>query len=267
MRKLLLTHYPLRITSVMISFDGLLWLLATLVTLPFFQRSLHREIQAIVLIGTRSPGITVGVFSLIFFPGIFLHELSHWLMAKALWVPTGGFSLLPQTMPDGRLQLGYVEAAESDIFRDSLVGAAPLITGTLLVAFVAVERLDLLVLWETVRLGQWPLFLLGLQVLSGAPDFWLWFYLTFIISSTMLPSDSDRHAWLPLGVVAGILLALALVAGAGPWMASNLAGPLNEFLRGTALVLLVSILVHAVLILPLLLVHRVMTKLTGLDVG
>src|SRR5262245_34235013 len=115
-----------------ISFDGLLWLLATLVALPFFQRSLHREIQAIVLIGTRSPGITVGVFSLLFFPGIFLHEFSHLAMAKILGVRTGKFSLLPQTMPDGRLQMGYVEAAESDILRDSLVGAAPLITGTLL---------------------------------------------------------------------------------------------------------------------------------------
>src|SRR6187431_1598456 len=106
-----------------ISFDGLFWLLAVLVALFFIQRSLHREIQAVVLIATRSPGITVGVFSLLFFPGIFLHELSHLLMAKLLWVRTGRFSLLPQTMPDGRLQLGYVEAAESDIFRDSLVGA------------------------------------------------------------------------------------------------------------------------------------------------
>jgi len=250
-----------------ISFDGLVWLLAVLVALLFLQRSLHREIQAVVLIATRSPGITVGVFSLLFFPGIFLHELRHLLMAKLLWVRTGRFSLLPQTMPDGRLQLGYVEAAESDIFRDSLVGAAPMITGTLFLAFVAMERLHLVVMWDTLRSGQWPLFLHGLQSLPAIPDFWVWFYLTFAVSSTMMPSDSDQHAWLPLGLVAGILLALAIIAGAGPWMVENLATPLNDFLRGTALVLLVSIIVHAILIVPLMLIHRVLTRLTGLDVG
>lgn len=261
-----ITHYALRIIMLS-SFDGLFWLLAVLLLLLFLQRILHREIQAILLISTRSPGITVGVFALIFFPGVFLHELSHLLAAKLLWVPTGGFSLIPQTMPDGRLQLGYVEAAESDILRDSLVGAAPLITGTLLVAFVALERLHLLIMWEALRNGQWSLFLLGLQTLPLVPDFWLWFYLTFAVSSTMMPSESDRHAFLPLGLVAGGLVILALVAGAGPWMLANLAGPLNDFLRGTALVLLVSIVIHAILIVPFWLIHKLLTRLTGLDVG
>jgi hypothetical protein len=50
-------------------------------------------------------------------------------------------------------------------------------------------------------------------------------------------------------------------------MVQNLAAPLNDFLRGTALVLLVSIIVHAILIVPFLLIHRVLTRLTGLDVG
>jgi len=249
-----------------LSLDGLIWFLATLVALFYVQRSLHREIQAIVLIATRSPGIAVGTFALIFFPGVFLHELSHLVMAKLLFVRTGRFSLLPQPLPDGRLQLGYVEAAESDILRDSLVGAAPLITGTLFVAFVAVDRLDLVVMWDTLREGQWSLFLLGLQSLPKAPDFWVWFYLMFAISSTMMPSESDGHAWMPLGVTALLLLALALVAGAGPWMALTLAAPLNDFLRGAALILLVSIIVHVVLIAPLALVHLGLTRLTGLDV-
>ena len=56
------------------SIDGLIWLLLALVVLLFVQRILHREIQAIFLISTRSPGVTMGAFSLIFFPGVFLHE-------------------------------------------------------------------------------------------------------------------------------------------------------------------------------------------------
>ena len=249
------------------SFDGLFWLLAILVALLFLQRVLHREIQAIFLISTRNPGITMGAFSLIFFPGVFLHEASHLVVAKLLGVKTGNFSLIPEPLPDGRLQLGYVEAAQSDILRDSLVGAAPLIVGTVFVAFAAIDRLHLVVMWDTLRTGQWSLFILGLQTLPSIPDFWIWFYLTFAVSSTMMPSESDRHAWLPLGLVAVALLGLAILAGAGPWMVENLASPLNDFLRGTALILLVSVLLHLALIVPLMFMHRILTRLTGMDIG
>lgn len=249
------------------SFDGLIWIIATLVLVQVLQRSLHREIQAIFLIITRSPNMTIGVFSMLFFPGVFLHELSHFVMAKLIGVRTGKFSLIPQVMPDGRLQLGYVEAASTDIFRDSLVGLAPLISGMLFIALGATSHLHLSILWETLRNSQWTLFLMGLQALPTVPDFWLWFYGTFAVSTTMMPSESDRHAWLPLGLVSALLLVLAVLAGAGPWMLTNLAPAFNQFLRSTALILLVSIVVHIVLILPLWLIHRMLTQLTGLDVG
>ena len=248
-------------------FDGLLWLLAALALLLVLQRSLHHEIQAVILIITRNPQLTIGVFSLLFFPGVFLHELSHLLMAKLLGVPTGKFSLLPQVMPDGRLQLGYVEAASADFFRDSLVGVAPLVSGIVFIAFAANWPMHLTIMWETLRNGQWSLFLMGLQALPTVPDFWLWFYATFAVSATMMPSESDRHAWLPLGLVSAALLVLAVLAGAGPWMLANLARPFNQFLRSTALIVLVSIIVHIILILPLMLLHRILTKATGLDVG
>ena len=247
------------------TFDGLIWIFITLVLVQVLQRSLHREFQAIFLILTRSPNTTIGMFSVMFFPGVFLHELSHFLMAKLTGVRTGKFSLLPQVLPDGRLQLGYVEAASSDIFRDSLVGVAPLISGMLFIAFEASSHLHLAILWDTLRNQQWGLFLMGLEALPSVPDFWLWFYGTFAISTTMMPSESDRHAWLPLGLVSAILLILAVVAGAGPWMLANLAPAFNQFLRSTSLILLVSIVVHIILILPLMLTHRVLTQITGLD--
>lgn len=249
------------------SLDGLFWLALALVVLVFLQRRLHREIQAVFLILTRHPGITIGVFALIFIPGVFLHELSHFVMAKILGVRTGRFSLIPSPMPDGRLQMGYVETERSDIVRDALVGAAPILFGTLFLAWVAVERLQLVLMWDVLRNGLWDLFFMGLFILPNQPDFWLWFYLAFAVSSTMMPSDSDRDAWGPPGVVVGIFFALLLVAGAGPWMLENLAPPLNEFLRGTALVLMVSVLIHVVLIVPFFLLHRVLTRLTGLDIG
>lgn len=249
------------------SFDGLFLLLTLLVPLVFLQRGLHREFQAVFLLATRHDTVTVWIFSLVFFPGVMLHELSHFLTAKLLGIKTGKLSLIPQAMPDGRLQLGYVETAQSDIVRDSIVGVAPLIAGCLLIAYAAIYQMHLLELWDLLRTGQTPLFLTGMKILPTLSDFWLWFYLTFTVSSTMMPSASDRHAWLPLSIFAGLLLGLAILAGAGPWMLEHLAPPLNAFLKSVSLIIGLSVVLHLILLIPIFLVHRGLSKFTGLDVA
>jgi len=246
--------------------SGLFWFILMLVPLIFLQRLLHREIQAVFLILTRDARITTGIFSLIFLPGVFLHELSHFLMAKILRVPTGRFSILPQSLPDGRLQLGYVETARADIVRDSLIGAAPLIIGTLFVGYVAFDRLEMRVLWDVLRNGQMNLFWLGMRALPNVRDFYLWFYLVFAVSSTMTPSESDRHAWLELVISVGVLFSFTLLLGAGPWMLNNLAPWVSNFLGFVAAIFGASNFVHIVLILPTVLAHKMLTRLTGLDV-
>jgi hypothetical protein len=253
--------------NILSSFDGLLWLLAAMLLLVVMQRCLHREIQAFFLILTRRAGLTEAIFALIFFPGVFLHELSHFVMAKLLGVQTGKFSLIPQAQPNGKLRLGYVETASGGFIRDALVGAAPLVTGSLFVAYAAIYRYHLLPLWDFIRLAQWDGFWAGLAAVPTAPDFWLWFYLTFTVSSTMMPSASDRHAWLPLGLLAVALLGGAILAGAGPWMLENLASPFNSFLRALAMIFGLSGIFQVLLILPFLLFHKVLTRLTGVDIG
>ena len=248
-------------------FDGLLWFLLALAPLIVLQRLLHREIQAVFLILTRRPGLTMGIFSLLFLPGVLLHELSHFLMARILGVRTGRFSLLPRTLPDGRMQLGYVETARAGLVRDALIGSAPLVAGGLFVAYAAIYRLHLLPLWDFLRSGQFELFWVELIRLPRVDDFALWFYLTFVVSSTMMPSVADRHALLPLGLWVGVLVGLAALAGAGPWMLENLTPPLNDFLRSVATLFGLSAAVHGMFALPVALVHKMLARLTGMDVG
>ena len=246
--------------------SGLLWCVFTLVPLAFLQRLLHREIQASFLILSRSAEFSIALFSILFLPGVMLHELSHYLIALILGVRAASFSLIPQLLPNGRLQLGYVETVKTDFLRDSLIGAAPLLAGGSVVAFLAVARLDLIPLWDAFRHGQFSLFWLGLTLLPQTPDFPLWFYLLFTISSTMLPSPADRHAWLPLGVTMAVLLGAAVLAGAGPWMLEHVAPALNRFLLSAAVVFGLSAALHALLLLPWGLLHVGLSKVTGLDV-
>lgn len=248
-------------------FQGLLLTVALLVPLLLLQRALHTEIQTVFLLLTRDARMTIWLFSLLFFPGILLHESSHFLAAKVLGVHTGRFSLLPRPLPGGRLQLGSVEVAQSDIVRDSLIGVAPLVTGGLFIAYVAIYQMHLLTAWGFMRDGQPALFAQGLALLPRYADFWLWLYLVFVVSSTMMPSESDRHAWQPLAIYAGLLVGLALLTGAGPWMLLHLGPALNNFFKSVALIFALSAFLHLILLAPTLLAHRILTSITGLDVS
>jgi hypothetical protein len=246
--------------------EGFFWFVVMLVPLILLQRHLHREIQAVFLILTRDARLTIGIFQIIFLPGVFLHEGSHFLMAKLLRVRTGKFSVIPRALPNGRLQLGFVETAKSDILRDSLIGAAPLIFGTLMSAYAAVNRLQMDVLWNTLQNGQFNLFWMGVGILPRMQDFWLWFFLVFTVSSTMTPSESDRHAWLELAVSVGILFSITLLIGAGPWMLNSVAPLLSNFLSSVAVIFGLSALLHVILVLPTALVHKLLVRITGVDV-
>lgn len=245
-------------------FDGLLWFSLMLLPLVLLQRLLHRDIQAIFYMLTRHEGFSLGLFALIFFPGVFLHESSHYVMARLLGVPTGRFSIVPQPLPNGKLRLGYVETGQSDPIRGTLIGAAPLISGMLALAYIGGRHLYLFPLWDFLRAGRYHLFLEGLMRLPGVADFWLWFYLAFVVSSTMLPSASDRHAWRSFGFLLALLLGLIIIAGGGDWLLLHLAPALNTFLRTLAVLFALSTILHLSLWLPIGLLRSLLSRLTGL---
>lgn len=246
--------------------NGLMWLLIMLGPLIFLQRSLHKEFQAVLLLITHKPGIAITLFALVFLPGVFLHELSHLIMARLIGVRTGRFSLLPRPMADGHLQLGFVETSQTDWIRATMIGAAPLIAGGMFIAFAATYRMELPLLWDTLRSGQFDFFWMGIVELPKVHDFWIWFYLTFVVSSTMMPSSSDRHAWMPFGIILVILIGLAILVGAGPWMLDRIAPPLNSMLRALALLFGISVSVHAILLLPIFGFRKILVRITGYDV-
>ena len=247
--------------------DGILWLLLLLGPCLVVQRWLHHEAQAVFLLLTRRPSLAYLLFALLFFPGILLHESSQWLAARMLGVRVGRFSLIPRPLEGGRLQLGFVATEKTDPLRDALIGAAPLFAGGAFVAFAGLQRLMLAQFWQAARQGGADAVLEALPALYAAPDFWLWLYLTIAVSSTMLPSESDRRAWRPLALFFLLLIALGLLFGAGPWLLDNLAPVFNRALLALAIVFAISLVVQALLLIPFFLFHRLLTRLTGLEVA
>lgn len=246
--------------------DGFIFFAASLLLFIAVQRILYRELQSVFLLITRRPSTALGLFSLLLFPGVFLHELSHYLMARLLGVRTGRFSLLPKALSNGNVRLGYVETAATDPLRDTLIGAAPLISGMAVIILLGLGPLGILPLAGYLFSADWNLFWSEAAKLPARPDFWLWFYLAFAVSSTMLPSSSDRRAWWSIGLFVGIVLVLALLPGVSEWMQVYLAPVLNRGLRGMAMVFVASGLIHLVLIPPFWLLRIAISRVTGLRV-
>ena len=207
------------------------------------------------------------LFAILFFPGVLLHETSHYLMARLLGVKTGRISLIPRQIDERRLQLGSVETAHTDLIRDALIGAAPLITGGIVVAYIGFVRFDLPAIWMNFRWQELLSWQLVAANISQNPDFWLWVYLAFVISSTMMPSKSDRKAWLPIGIMIALLLVVSLLAGAGPWLTMNFTPVLNKLFHSISIVFAISVVLHLVIWPPCLLLRLLLERATGLKIA
>ncbi len=245
---------------------SLLYIFVLFPPLLFLQRYVQREIQSIFLLVTRQPEISMALFSILFLPGILLHETSHFLVARLLGVRTGRFSLVPKKLSNGRLQLGYVETVSTDFVRDSLIGAAPLIAGGILVAYFGVSHLDLDSLWRVLSLGVADSTRAMLKTIYDQPDFWLWFYFTLTISSTMMPSPSDRRGWLPFVSIIVVLLVGILLFGVGPWILSRFGPLIRSALDAITIVFAITVAIHLLLYPPLWATRKIISRISGYQV-
>jgi hypothetical protein len=244
-------------------FQLTLWLLPVLGPLLYLQRWLHREIQGVFLLITHRADITMALFSILFLPGVLLHELSHFLVARLLGVRTGRLSLIPRPLENGNIQLGYVETERSDLLRDAIIGVAPLLAGSTFVAIAGLYRLHLNIFQIQGSKLDLNFLIETIELIYNSPDFWLWFYLIFTISSTMMPSASDRRAWLPLAILVLILFGIALFIGAGPLLFDNLHAPFNFAIKSLIYVLGISVVVHSILLPRIWIFRRLLERVTG----
>ncbi len=248
-------------------FNGIAWLSLLLLGLAVLQRRVHFEFQAIFLLLTKRIDLSILLFSIVFLPGVLLHEISHFLTAKLLRVPTGRFSVLPRPLPEGKLQLGYVETYKTDVFRDALIGIAPLLTGMTVITLISYFQFEIIPSIDTIKIASMNISMDMFFRVYSQSDFWLWFYFIFVISSTMYPSASDRRSWLPMIVLLFVILLFFILLGAGPWMVDVLIPGFNQLLLGLSIILGISALIHFVLLIPSWLLRLLITKATGMRVA
>ena len=242
------------------------WFLIAVIGLAVLQRRLHLEIQAVLFLLTKRIDLSMTIFAILFLPGVLIHELSHYGMARLLNVPVGKLSLIPQPLPDGRMRLGYVETQSTDFIRDALIGAAPLIVGSFVVAYAGLINLQFTVFWAEFTISDLSLAISDLSGIFDQQDFWIWFYIIFVVSSTMFPSITDRRGWTPILLTVGVLVSLVLISGLGPWLWEMIGSYLLDLVRLLSMIFLVSALVHLLLLLPVWAIRFSLSRIFRLKV-
>lgn len=184
----------------------------TLLILLALNRWITRQVQ---IIGYRLTGheqVAVVVYFLLLLPGIVLHELSHALVALVLGLKVGKFSLGPRNK--GRyIQLGSVQITSGGLLRDSLVGLAPFLSGTVILLLVSYRVFNVGALGAAWLAGGWHAIFAAVPGFWRVPDFWLWAYLIFTVSNAMTPSPADREPWRATAVFLVLALLVAWLAG------------------------------------------------------
>lgn len=142
---------------------------------------------------TGSKKKTIYYLAILFFPGTFVHELSHFLMAVFLNVRVGDMEFMPQIQEHG-VKLGSVSIAHTDPFRRLLIGMAPFLFGTGII-------LGLLYFGAQYQLftNAWFILLTG--------------YAVFEIGNTMFSSRKDMEGALELLIVMFLITIILYLAG------------------------------------------------------
>ncbi len=200
---------PSLTTEQVLFFFGLLALFLFL--LIWLNRRVNQTLYQFLYLCTGSDQVAMLGLYFVFLPGILLHESTHWVAAFLLRMEPTSLTLWP-VKKGTHIAMGSVSMKRASIWRETLVGLAPLFVGTAAITLI-VDRVfglqGLIVLVLDLRLGEaWSLF----QASMAAPDSIPWLYCVFTISNGMLPSASDRQSlslvlyYLGIGVLLYVLV-------------------------------------------------------------
>ncbi len=194
-----------------------------------------------------------------------LHEVVYWLIAGILNVRADRALQMPEKQEIGELKLNFIKLSKkAGIYRRAIIAIAPLLVGIAVIWLIAVNVFTIKDVTATMQTGNPEDVLAGVRLLLGAPDFWLWFYLTFTISNTMFPTiDKDLQGWRTIGGVTLVVIIALFIVGSSSQFLDDFALSMVDFLSSLVNVLILIIGFNIFMTMILGTVESLIERVTG----
>ena len=167
-------------------------------------------------------------------PGTVIHELSHMLVAEILFVKTGKLSFKPEVKEDNQIGIGQLEVTETDPFRRTLIGLAPLVAGLTIIGLGANFYLfPQLANLKIDSLRHWPIVQFLFLFAIG--------YLIFTLSTAMFSSPKDLEVAVIPALFFTIIILFLWLAGFKLTVPKNLTDWLGNLLANLNRALLIVV--------------------------
>ena len=197
-----------------------------LLTILFFlSQKIQTHIYNSLFIITKSKKFSIGVLLVLLLPGTIIHELSHFLIATILRVPTGELTVIP-TIEKNEVKAGKLFLGATDPFRLSIIGLAPILIGLLLIYFTG--KTFILNTDEIMKIFNSPLLLFVIC------------YLLNVVSLTMFSSKKDLQGAIIAGPIIFFLLISLYMIGVRIFLDNSLISKLITFLSDLNYYLLIT---------------------------
>ena len=191
------------------------WLLAVGLLYPMrrLERWLHQHIFKVGWLLTKNLQTTTILYYTIFLPGVFLHELVYWLVAGIVNVRAERAIRWPEAQAIAELKLKFIQLSKNaGVVRTAVISLSPLIGGIFVIWLIANNILhipEVLAAAQASGDGLRAIF----SRLAAIPDVWLWIYVSFTISNTMMPDWSAVKGLRPLAIGIVVVIAIAVLLG------------------------------------------------------
>jgi len=206
--------------------------------IPLFVEIIFLFLLSRSITKTLSKFLPISLMSLIFLPGVFIHEMSHMLMAVILFVPIGEMEFIPKKSGNG-VKLGSIEIAKTDPIRRSIIGFAPVFAGLMIVIGIVYLFSSNLLFFQNQNLWIYISVILLLT------------YLLFAISNAMFSSKVDMEGAIEILIALFIIFIASYLLGFRPpleYLGKIFTKELVGIIQKSAIFLLIPIIIDLLIL-------------------
>lgn len=238
---------------------GLLYLLRQL------ERWLHQHIFKVGWLVTNQFQTTTILYYAFFLPGIVLNQFIVWAVAGLLNVRADRSIAWPEKQEIGELKLNFIKLSKNvGAFRLAVISTAPLLIAIAVIWHIANNILNIPGFLSMMRDGTLTNLTEAINSFTAATDFWIWVYLAFTISNTMMPDFQNLRGWrIVVSAIAIIIVVLYILGAGNAVMLDVMQGPITNSLNALSSIFAVIIGLNLFMVAVLGTLEAIIERITG----